>query len=494
MDEAKGSSDSAPQNQARVFAIARSNWLVVLGVLLFAGLVPFVFTGASPSGQRTGSAQPAFEPLPVGTDAAVEEPALATPTMMPEPGLTATPTLGGTAVPKVRLHVVEAGETVALIAGQYGLSPHTIVAVNDLVDPNVLRIGEELVIPPTEGLPHTVRTGETVRGIADAYGVELDAIVRANDLADPDRVSIDTRLFVPGGRLPVESASARDTAVSTPPGEQAGAADQEQGSAAAGPSASAVSIGPQRVSATAPPPVTASYIAILDGATGELLWGADEHARVPPASITKIVTTRVALEHTTDLSQVVPVTVSGSTMAARDGSSIMGLEPGQRVSLRTLLFGMMLPSGNDAAEQVAGVLAGSRQEYVAWMNQKVAALGLRDTHFVNPSGMDAAGHYTSAYDIAVLARDAMQDARFRELAGAGTYHGDGFSMRNLNRLIGAYPGADGVKIGSTTRAGKTMVASATRNGNQVYVSLLHSRDLPGDGTALLNWVWQSFRW
>src|ERR671932_308818 len=107
------------------------------------------------------------------------------------------------------------------------------------------------------------------------------------------------------------------------------------------------------------------------------------------------------------------------------------------------------------------------------MNDEAESLGLKDTHFVNPSGMDAAGHYSSAYDMAMLARYAMQ---------------------NLNRLLGAYPGADGVKIGYTDAAQKTIVASATRDGHRVFISLMHSQDLVGDCTALFNWVWDSFAW
>jgi D-alanyl-D-alanine carboxypeptidase len=181
-------------------------------------------------------------------------------------------------------------------------------------------------------------------------------------------------------------------------------------------------------------------------------------------------------------------------MAARDGSSIMGLEPGENLSLRTLLFGMMLPSGNDAAEQVALSVGGSRETFVGWMNERVRALGLRNTQFVNPSGMDANGHYSSAYDMALLGREAMRNAEFREMAGAATYRADGYRMTNLNRLIGAYPGADGIKIGSTRRAGKTIVASAMRNGHRVYVTLLRSSDLPGDSTRLFEWTWRTFAW
>jgi D-alanyl-D-alanine carboxypeptidase len=258
--------------------------------------------------------------------------------------------------------------------------------------------------------------------------------------------------------------------------------------------APALAAAPQRVSDAAAPDTTAVHIAIVDDASGQLMYGEAPYTEVPQASTTKIATTIVALEREPDLSRRIKVTVSASAMVARDGSSTMGIEPGHSVSLDTLLHGMMLPSGNDAAEQVAAALADSREQYVEWMNQEAAALGLKDTHFVNPSGMDASGHYSSAYDMAMLARYAMHNATFRDLAGTTHYTGDGFQMQNLNRLLDVYPGADGVKIGYTDAAAKTIIASATHNGHRVYVSLMHSQDLPGDCTRLFNWVWNSFAW
>src|ERR1051326_1642852 len=99
------------------------------------------------------------------------------------------------------------------------------------------------------------------------------------------------------------------------------------------------------------------------------------------------------------------------------------------------------------------------------MKREAARAGVKDTHFGNPSGMDAPGHYSSAYDMAMLARYAMRNATFRNLAAATSYSGDGFHMANLNRLLGVYPGADGVKIGYTDAAQKTIVASAIRDGH-----------------------------
>ena len=128
------------------------------------------------------------------------------------------------------------------------------------------------------------------------------------------------------------------------------------------------------------------------------------------------------------------------------------------------------------------------------MNEKVAALGLRDTHFVTPSGMDADEHYSSAYDMALLGRYAMRNAEFRQLAATTRFVGDDYYMHNLNPLLGSYAGADGVKIGYTEIAGRTFVASATRDGHRVYVSLMGSRNLAADSRALFDWVWQTFRW
>jgi D-alanyl-D-alanine carboxypeptidase len=154
----------------------------------------------------------------------------------------------------------------------------------------------------------------------------------------------------------------------------------------------------------------------------------------------------------------------------------------------------MLPSGNDAAEQVAVSLGGSRATFVEWMNQEAQALGLKNTHFVNPSGMDADGHYSSAYDMAMLARYAMNNPEFRTLASTVHHTSDGYPMKNLNRLLGVYPGADGVKIGETDNAGKTIVASAVHDGHRLYISLMHSADLAGDCAALFDWAWDAFAW
>jgi D-alanyl-D-alanine carboxypeptidase (penicillin-binding protein 5/6) len=257
----------------------------------------------------------------------------------------------------------------------------------------------------------------------------------------------------------------------------------------------AVAIGRPRQESTDPPPaVTARKVAIVDEGSTNLLYQKDGFTRAAPASITKILTTIVAIERVSDLGTRYATTVSASALAACDGSSIMGLEPGDNVKLETLLYGMMLPSGNDAAEQVAISLAGTRERYADLMNDKVAALRLTDTHFVNPSGMDADEHYSTAYDMALIARYAMQNAAFRKIAATPFIISDDYYMRNLNPLLATYAGADGIKIGYTDIADRTIVASAIRDGHRVYVSLLGSRNIHGDSIALYEWVWRTFRW
>jgi D-alanyl-D-alanine carboxypeptidase len=252
--------------------------------------------------------------------------------------------------------------------------------------------------------------------------------------------------------------------------------------------------GPRPESTDAPPRVTAASVVVLDDDSGNLLFGIDPFTRRAPASITKIATTIVALERGPVLSTIFTTTVSASALVPCDGSSVMGLEPDDHVKLETLLMGMMLPSGNDAAEQVAVSLGGSRERFVAWMNEEVAMLHLSDTHFVTPSGMDADDHYSTAYDMALLARYAMRNAEFRRLAATTRFVGDDYYLHNLNPLLGSYAGADGVKIGYTDIAGRTMVASATRDGHRVFVAVLGSRNLAGDSTSLLDWVWRTYRW
>jgi D-alanyl-D-alanine carboxypeptidase len=246
---------------------------------------------------------------------------------------------------------------------------------------------------------------------------------------------------------------------------------------------------------SAPPPdVTAQSVAVVDEASGALLYGRDPHQELAPASLTKIFTAIVALSRG-QLPQEVAVQFDPSQLA---DSTLMGIHPGETYPLEDLLYGLMLPSGNDAALAIANEIGGSVPQFVALMNSQANVLGLKDSHFVNPHGLDAPGHYSSAYDLAMAARYGMTHfAEFRQLASAQgwTVHGTRtFTIHNLNRFLSSYPGANGVKIGYTDAAGHTIVASATRGGHRVYVALLNCADIVQDSVPLFNWVFANFTW
>lgn len=252
--------------------------------------------------------------------------------------------------------------------------------------------------------------------------------------------------------------------------------------------------GPIKTGAAPPPQVQALSIAVVDEASGQLLYGRDPHRRLAPASVTKIFTALVALRYGT-LNQQIHVTFDQSQLY---DSTLMGLREGDTFTLEDLLYGLMLPSGNDAALAIANAIGGNETHFVEMMNEEAARLGLHDSHFVNPHGLDAPGHYTSAYDLAMAARYGMTHyEEFRKLAAARVWQVHGsrtYSIYNLNRFLLDYPGADGVKIGYTDNAGKTIVASATRNGHRVYVVLMHCGDIVADSVPLFNWVFSNFTW
>jgi hypothetical protein len=251
--------------------------------------------------------------------------------------------------------------------------------------------------------------------------------------------------------------------------------------------------GPERATVGWPPLPSAESAVIVDGESGAVLYARSGHARLPQASTTKIMTAIVALENGR-LDDRFTVDVDSTRLYQMTESTVMGLMPGQTMSLETLLYGLMLPSGNDAAIAIARRVGGSEEGFVAMMNAKAQALGLRDTQFKNPHGLDADGHYSSAYDLAMLARYGFQNPKFAALAAARHWTGDGFDLWNLNKLLATYPGADGVKPGFTDNAGRCLVGSAVRDNHRVFVTVMRSSDTTSDSRALLDYAFDSFRW
>jgi D-alanyl-D-alanine carboxypeptidase len=248
-----------------------------------------------------------------------------------------------------------------------------------------------------------------------------------------------------------------------------------------------------RFGATPAPPITAGAAVVVDGESGRVLFDLHAHEQRSPASTTKIMTGILAVERG-ELDRLVVSETDGSRML---GSSVMGLRAGVPISVRDLLYGLMLPSGNDAALELARAVDGSVPAFVDRMNAKAAELGLRDTQFQNPHGLDGRAHYSSAYDLAMLGRYAMANPEFAAIAASPAWHlapPSDYDLYNGNSLLARYPGADGIKIGWTNRAGWTLVASAVRDGRRLYVTVLKSADRDGDASALLDWAYASHEW
>ncbi len=240
------------------------------------------------------------------------------------------------------------------------------------------------------------------------------------------------------------------------------------------------------------PGLDAQAAVLVDMNRREVLYVKDHHTPRPMASTVKIVTAIVALEQA-PLNTIIEVDAAAAAMEP----NVMGLQAGERLTLEALLYGLMLDSGNDAAEAIARGVFGDRARFIRLMNDLATTLGLRNTHFVNPSGLDDPAQHSSAYDLAVLATYALQNPTFREIVGtqrkvisasreAGREHG-WFGPTNLNRLIGSYPGAFGVKPGWTGDAGYTLVAAAERGGRSLLVVVLGSRGHFTDAERLLSY-------
>jgi D-alanyl-D-alanine carboxypeptidase (penicillin-binding protein 5/6) len=173
--------------------------------------------------------------------------------------------------------------------------------------------------------------------------------------------------------------------------------------------------------------------------------------------------------------------------------SKMGLRTGETQTVRNLLYGLMLPSGNDAAMALGRHLATkagagtSAAAFAGLMNKKVAALGLKNSHFVNPHGLDAKGHYSSAYDLASMTWYAMHNDLFNEIVKQENYDAAGHKLKNLNKLLTRYSGAEGVKTGYTGRAGSCLVASATRDGKRVISVVLNDPKMYDESAVLLDY-------
>ncbi|MEZ4767178.1 MAG: D-alanyl-D-alanine carboxypeptidase family protein [Caldilineales bacterium] len=236
-------------------------------------------------------------------------------------------------------------------------------------------------------------------------------------------------------------------------------------------------IAAQRAAETLPP-LSAPAALVADSATGRVLGAVNASEPRAMASTTKIMTALLVLERA-DLGDL--VTISPSALV---GGATMGLEAGETLTVEDLLWGLLVNSGNDAAMALAEHVGGSEQAFVDLMNQRAAELGLTSTHFVNPHGLDAPGHASSAADLWHLAELAMTYPTFRTMVATRSHEAAGHQLFTTNELLGVYPGADGIKTGTSDAAGQCLVASVSENGMRTVAVVLGSADRYGDAETL----------
>ena len=236
-------------------------------------------------------------------------------------------------------------------------------------------------------------------------------------------------------------------------------------------------------------PLAAQSAALVDSYSGEFLYTKNADAKQYPASSTKILTALIVIE-AGNLDQMVTVAPEDTKVEP----SSLNLKPGQQFTRRQLLFGMLLKSANDVAMCLARDNAGSVPAFAEKMNLRAAELGATSSHFVNPHGLHDPEHYTTAHDLVLIARAAMQQPLFRQIVSTIYYtwrtpNGEVDELRNHNRLLRHFAGCNGLKTGYTRPAQQVLVSSALRGGHEVISVVLHT-DKPGiwvDSKTLLTY-------
>lgn len=234
--------------------------------------------------------------------------------------------------------------------------------------------------------------------------------------------------------------------------------------------------------------ITAKAAIVVNAKTGQVIYSKNANMRLPMASTTKIMTAVLLLENA-DLEKEITTT---KEMVTVEGSS-MGLLVGDRVTYHSLLYGMMLPSGNDAATTVAISLSGSLKEFALLMNKKAQTLSMNNTNFVTPSGLDDKYHYSTAEDMAKLSVYAMKNPKFRKVVSTEKIrleYGNPPYSRMLfghNKILKNYSGANGIKTGYTSKSGKCLVSSAKRGNHEVIAVTLNDPNTTLNHQKLLDY-------
>ncbi len=234
---------------------------------------------------------------------------------------------------------------------------------------------------------------------------------------------------------------------------------------------------------------------LIEADTNKILYAKNAEAQMPMASTTKIMTAILALENL-DLDSIVSV---DERAYAVEGSSML-LEKGEKISVRNLLYGLMLTSGNDAAVELAILVSGSTEKFAEQMNAKAVELGALNTNFVNPNGLPTGknNHYTTAHDLAIIASYAMRNETFKQIVSTEyikiPWEGKAWDrvLKNKNKILWQYEGGNGIKTGYTDAAGRCLVSSAKRDGMQLICVVLNCPDMFGDSMSMLDYGFNNY--
>lgn len=235
-----------------------------------------------------------------------------------------------------------------------------------------------------------------------------------------------------------------------------------------------------------PPSISAKQAILIDGNSGEVLFEKNADEKGYPASTTKIMTALVTLDICEEIGAPVDTLVKIPAEAVGVEGSSLYLKKGEERTLENLLYGVMLRSGNDGATALASIMGGNVEHFVDLMNEKARKLGCTGTNFVNPSGLYDENHYTTARDLSKIARCAMENKTFRQVAGAKSWE----EYQNKNKTVFQYDGATGIKIGFTKMSGRTLVASSKRQGTELICVVLSDGNWFNDAYALMDYGYE----
>ena len=236
---------------------------------------------------------------------------------------------------------------------------------------------------------------------------------------------------------------------------------------------------------------------LMEASSGKILYEQNSHESLPPASVTKIMTMLLICEAVDSGKISLDTKITVSERAKSMGGSTIFLETNEVMTLNDLLKGIAVASANDACVAVAEHMCGSVEAFVALMNARAKELGMKDTNFINCNGLDADNHYTSAYDIAIMSRELLKHSMIEKYTTIwmDSLRNGEFQLANTNKLIRFYQGANGLKTGSTSKAGCCISATAKRDGMQLIAVVLgaeNSKDRFNAASELLNYGFANY--